>query len=113
MCTLPENFCMRAAVKLGRAGALLAGCFLGWDFHEPFGLLARRAGTCRSGGCGLLRLDWSIAEWVHAHKAVYRSRDIFEPLTHLPDPFIPLGAAAFLVLACARSPAPRHANSMT
>ncbi len=41
--------------------------------------------------------DWAIADWVHAHKAVYRSRDIFEPLTHIPDPFIPLGAAAFLV----------------
>jgi membrane-associated phospholipid phosphatase len=42
-------------------------------------------------------LDWAIADWVHAHKAVYRSRDIFEPLTHIPDPFIPIGAAAFFV----------------
>jgi membrane-associated phospholipid phosphatase len=41
--------------------------------------------------------DWVIANWVHAHKAVYRSRDIFEPLTHIPDPFIPVGAAAFLI----------------
>lgn len=41
--------------------------------------------------------DWAIASWVHAHKAVYRSRDIFEPLTHIPDPFIPLGATAFVL----------------
>lgn len=41
--------------------------------------------------------DWQIATWVHAHKTVYRSRDIFEPLTHIPDPLIPIGAAAFFV----------------
>ena len=41
--------------------------------------------------------DWAIASWVHAHKTVYRSRDFFEPLTHIPDPLIPIGAAAFFI----------------
>ena len=41
--------------------------------------------------------DWAIASWIHAHKAVYRSRDLFEPLTHIPDPLVPLGAAAFFI----------------
>lgn len=42
-------------------------------------------------------LDAPIATWVHAHRASYHSRELFEPLTHIPDPLIPLGAAAFFV----------------
>jgi membrane-associated phospholipid phosphatase len=43
-------------------------------------------------------LDWAIATWVHEHRAVYRTRDFLEPLTHIPDPLIPLGAAAFFIV---------------
>jgi membrane-associated phospholipid phosphatase len=45
-----------------------------------------------------LWLDQPIALWVHAHHASYRSRDVLEPLTHIPDPLIPLGAATFFLL---------------
>lgn len=58
-------------------------------------------------------VDWQVATWVHAHKAVYRSREIFEPLTHIPDPFIPLGAAAFFIFglrAIAGAPARKLYN---
>jgi membrane-associated phospholipid phosphatase len=41
--------------------------------------------------------DWAIATWVHAHRAAYRTRDFLDPLTHIPDPLIPLGAAAFFI----------------
>ena len=43
-------------------------------------------------------LDPAIALWVHAHRAVYRSREVLEPLTHIPDPLIPLAAAVFFIL---------------
>ena len=43
-------------------------------------------------------LDWAIATWVHEHRASYRTREFLEPLTHIPDPLIPLGAAAFFIL---------------
>jgi membrane-associated phospholipid phosphatase len=43
-------------------------------------------------------LDWAIASWVHEHRASYRTRDFLEPLTHIPDPLVPLGAAAFFIL---------------
>jgi membrane-associated phospholipid phosphatase len=42
--------------------------------------------------------DWAIASWVHEHRATYRTRDYLEPFTHIPDPLIPLGAAAFLIV---------------
>jgi len=43
-------------------------------------------------------LDWRIASWVHEHRTSYRTRDFLAPLTHIPDPLIPLGAAAFFIL---------------
>ena len=43
-------------------------------------------------------LDRPIALWVHEHHASYRSRELLEPLTHIPDPLIPLGAILFFAL---------------
>lgn len=45
-----------------------------------------------------LWLDRPIAVWVHANQAGYHSRAILEPLTHIPDPLIPLAAALFFAL---------------
>jgi membrane-associated phospholipid phosphatase len=45
-----------------------------------------------------LWLDGPIALWVHEHHTSYGSRHLLEPLTHIPDPLIPLGAATFFLL---------------
>lgn len=44
-----------------------------------------------------LWLDRPIALWAHANHLGYRSRDILEPLTHIPDPLIPLGSVLFFI----------------
>jgi membrane-associated phospholipid phosphatase len=43
-------------------------------------------------------LDRPIATWVHANRVAYHSREVLEPLTHIPDPLIPLGAVTFFLL---------------
>lgn len=45
-----------------------------------------------------LWVDRPLAVWVHAHRIGYHSRELLEPLTHIPDPLIPLGAATFFLL---------------
>lgn len=52
--------------------------------------------------CGVLLcwawVDRPVALWLHAHRLFEFGRGTFRPLTHIPDPLIPLGAVAFLVL---------------
>jgi membrane-associated phospholipid phosphatase len=43
-------------------------------------------------------LDRPIALWVHSNRVGYHSRDVLEPLTHIPDPLIPVGAVIFFIL---------------
>ena len=45
-----------------------------------------------------LWLDRPIARWVHDHRVGYHSRELLEPLTHIPDPLIPIGAVTFFAL---------------
>src|SRR6185312_16294824 len=44
-------------------------------------------------------IDRPVALWLHAHRLFEFGRSTFRPLTHVPDPLIPLGAIAFIVLA--------------
>ena len=43
-------------------------------------------------------IDRPVAIWLHAHRLFEFGRSTFRPLTHIPDPLIPLGAIAFIVL---------------
>jgi len=49
-------------------------------------------------GICYLWLDGPIALWVHGNHVSYHSRELLEPLTHIPDPLIPSGAALFFLL---------------
>jgi membrane-associated phospholipid phosphatase len=43
-------------------------------------------------------VDRPLALWLHAHRWIAPGRAAFRPLTHIPDPLVPLGSGAFLVL---------------
>lgn len=43
-------------------------------------------------------IDRPLALWLHAHRLLEVDRSSLKPLTHLPDPLIPLGAVAFVLL---------------
>lgn len=43
-------------------------------------------------------IDRPLAVWIHAHRLFEFGRSAFRPITHVPDPLIPLGAVAFVVL---------------
>lgn len=43
-------------------------------------------------------IDRPVALWIHAHRLFEFGRGTFRPLKHVPDPLIPLGAVAFVVL---------------
>jgi len=60
-------------------------------------LLALVAVVCLVAACWAW-LDRPVALFVHAHRLFEFGRATFRPLTHIPDPLIPLGTIAFVVL---------------
>jgi len=46
-------------------------------------------------------VDRPLALWLHAHRWIVPGRAAFRPLTHIPDPLVPLGSVGFLVLGLA------------
>jgi membrane-associated phospholipid phosphatase len=54
--------------------------------------------VCAAVAICYLWLDQPIALWVHDHRIGLHSRQLLGPLTHIPDPLIPVGAATFFLL---------------